>query len=180
MHGSGISVILFVVIIAFSLYRRFSRTIQWAPLQSNRFVTRAVVWSLLLLVPFLEYKAIPMTAYFYYAGGLVLGVALGFVAIRMARFESRNGQWHYRMNRWIGGLVILIFLLRILTNYLGMAKGLAQVGGTGTSSYSVYASDPYSLGLFTLVFSYYASTGWLLIKKTKVMPAGSDQVEPSP
>lgn len=165
----SMSVVLIVLLLGFSLYRRVSRTVRFVPLHKQRLGLRTGLWVVLLLLPLLEYHALPGIVYLWYGLGLALGVGLGIVAMRTARFEKRDGTWFYRMNLWIGGVVTLLFIARVLVNFSGEQGGLGDTQAALSASPTNILSDGSSLGLFALVFAYYACTGLLLYRKAQTL-----------
>lgn len=109
----------------------------------------------------------PAGSYLWYAGGLVLGIVLGLIAMRTVRYENRGGIWHYRMNLWIGAIVTLLFVGRVLVDFSGDQALISSSAAGAAPVQPNIASDGSSLGLYALVFSYYAYTGVVLYLKAR-------------
>ncbi|MCY0875503.1 MAG: hypothetical protein OWT28_04435 [Firmicutes bacterium] len=162
------SIVIIVLLLGYSLYRRVSRTVRFIPLQSRRLLTRTVIWLLLLvLIPVLQASVVPTAVFLWYAVGLVLGVVLGGIAMRTVRYEERGGVMHYRMNLWIGAIVTLLFLARLLTDFSTDGSLLQSGAQSPTAPAPSLLSDGSSLGLFALVFAYYAFTGIMLYLRAR-------------
>lgn len=169
MSQSTSTILIMVVVIGFSLYRRSMRMVRFMPLRINGLLFRWIIMVLLILVELITGAIVPGYPYRLYILGIALGAVLGVIAGRMAVFEQQpDGKWRYRMNRWLGSAVILLLILRIALSYSTMSQDVSQTqvatGKAGTHLLS-YTQDPYAIGLIALVLTYYAVSVFVIWRK---------------
>lgn len=96
------------VFIVYRLFQRVRRTFSWQPLRLGKLRTFTVIFGVIGLL-FLVEGAFHTTSLISDLIGAVLGAILAYYAAGLTRFELHSGQWSYRTNVWIGGLVTLLF-----------------------------------------------------------------------
>jgi len=113
MASSPVVPILFGGLIIWSIYRRIRRNIGRQKLRPRRIITSIVIFSVLSLV-FVGMSLQQMNMLAAIGGGLLLGVGLGFVGLRLTRFESTGEGHFYTPNTPIGVGLSVLFISRIL------------------------------------------------------------------
>jgi len=104
--------ILFGGLIAWSIYRRVRRNIGRQPLRPAR-ITISIVIFLLVSVVFIGMALQQIHLLLGIGGGLLLGVALGFVGLRLTKFETTEAGHFYTPNTQIGIALSLLFIGRM-------------------------------------------------------------------
>jgi hypothetical protein len=106
--------------------------------------------------------------------GILIGVILAYYGAVMTRFEERDGRCYYRPSTWIGSLVTVIFLGRVLYriyemytpgNLGGSQGGLTLTDRLATMGYN--ADAPWTSGLLLVMFAYYVMYYIILLRKQK-------------
>jgi hypothetical protein len=105
--------VLFGGLIAWGIYRRVRRNIGRQQLRPRRITFSIVVFSLVsLLIIGMSLQQLHLMLGI--VGGLVLGVMLGFVGLRLTRFETNAEGHFYTPNTHIGVALSLLFAGRML------------------------------------------------------------------
>jgi MFS family permease len=108
--------ILFGGLIAWSIYRRVRRNIGRQRLRPRRAVISIIVLTLvsaLLLSASLQNSRLLLGI----GGGLLLGVLLGIIGLRLTRFETTDEGHFYTPNAHIGVVISLLFIGRLAYRY---------------------------------------------------------------
>lgn len=164
MHGTtGVTLVLAVALIIFLRLRR-AVTRQLASTPRLLFRT-LILFGLLALVA----AGAPFSPPLLVAGlvGLVLGVGIGILGIRLTAFEDGPGAVYYRPNLYLGLGVLALFLLRLVWRVEMVAQIVQSPGPlepANGAAFGQYASDPVTLLLFVIYIGYYITfnTGVLL------------------
>jgi hypothetical protein len=104
--------LLFAGLIAWSIYRRVRRNIGRQKLRPRRITISIVILSVVSVLLFslaLPYPQLLLGI----SGGLLLGVPLGFVGLRLTRFETTDEGHFYTPNTQIGIALSLLFIGRL-------------------------------------------------------------------
>ncbi len=133
--------ILFGGLIAWSIYRRVRRNIGRQKLRSRRIIFSIVIFSLASLVLIAVSLQLPKLL-LGISGGLVLGVLLGFVGLRLTKFETIDEGHFYTPDTRIGIALSLLFVGRMLYRFWA----LRNVSATE------YTPPPFQSALTFLVF----------------------------
>jgi hypothetical protein len=156
--------IVFPALYAWAAYRRIRRNIGRQPFQPTRKMVRIGILSL-VGAGFLYGAAAAHASLAVEGGlvGLVLGAALGFVGLRLTRFESTPEGLFYTPNIYIGVGLSALFIGRLIYRFIvigqvtaGPAAGTASVP-PGTNPFAVIAANPLTLAIFTLLVGYYVT-----------------------
>ena len=138
-------------VLAWVLYRRVRRNFGPQAWQPKRTWFRLVLIALVALVlavaaVFVPHALLPM------AGGVAVGVLLGWVGLRHTHAEWRDGVRTYIPNPWVGGLLTLVLVFRMIWRFThgGGIQGAQQQPSVLTMAiaaalvaYTLY----YSIGL---------------------------------
>jgi hypothetical protein len=108
--------ILFGGLIAWSIYRRVRRNIGRQPLRPRRIITSIVIFSVVGVL-FLAMSVTQINLLLGIGGGLALGVALGFLGLRLTKFETTDAGHFYTPNTPIGVGLSILFVGRLLYRF---------------------------------------------------------------
>ncbi len=139
-------------IVAFGIYRRVRRNIGRQPLIARRQIFRMVIFTLICgLLAFLH--PLQPVAEAYMGSGFLVGVVVGWFALRHTEFEATPQGYFYTPHLYIGIAVTALFVGRILYR-VALLYGMT---GAGSAATPVPASDgnPLTLGILFLTASYY-------------------------
>jgi len=105
--------LVFGGLIAWGIYRRVRRNIGRQPLRPNRIIVSLVVLSLVTILVLVGALAFPklLTGV---AVGIVLGGLLGFVGLRLTKFETTDQGHFFVPNMYIGLTLSLLLVGRVL------------------------------------------------------------------
>lgn len=112
--------------------------------------------------------------------GLVVGILVGWVGLRLTRFEHLAAGLYYTPNRYIGLGVFGVFLARLVYKIAPLAaagglNGQAVGGGGAGASLSQYGgSDPLTAAAYCLLAGYYAFYYTALLLRAR---SGADPTE---
>jgi hypothetical protein len=113
MASSPVVPILFGGLFIWSIYRRVRRNIGRQKLRLRRIITSIVILSVASLI-FLGMASQQINLLTGIGGGLLLGVGLGFVGLRLTRFETTAEGHFYTPNTPIGVGLSVLFIGRVL------------------------------------------------------------------
>jgi hypothetical protein len=114
--GQVVPYFVFGGLIAWSIYRRVRRNIGRQPLRPRRIIVSIVIFSVLGLA-FLAMSLLRLHLLLGIGGGLALGVALGFVGLRLTKFETTDAGHFYTPNTPIGVGLSVLFVGRVLYRF---------------------------------------------------------------
>jgi hypothetical protein len=150
--------LIIVAFIAWRVFYRVRRSIGKQTVRKKRLVVRIVIYSVLGVASAVGGLFRPIVL----AGlgvGLLLGVPLALVGLRLTRFENALGRQFYTPNPYIGAAVSLLFIIRLFYR-------ISEISGAAEQSPRHPASmlSPLTFGLFGLLAGYYVAyyTGILL------------------
>jgi hypothetical protein len=102
---------------AWSIYRRVRRNIGRQPLHPRRAIKSIVILSLISAV--IIYTSMQNTNLLLgFGGGILLGALLGFVGLKLTRFEITDEGHFYTPNTHIGVALSVLFVGRIAYKYV--------------------------------------------------------------
>lgn len=164
-------VIIIAAIILFSIYRRVRRNIGWQPLNSRKIKFRTTIFLIFGLI-FLAagaFKPISLISDFV---GILIGMGLAYYSGGMTRFEQRDGNWYYRPNTWIGSIVTVIFLGRLIYRFynlylLGSLSGIQSGQPDSFQKMSNMTGSSWTTGLLLIMFAYYVYYYIILLRNHK-------------
>ena len=107
-----VPILLLVGIFAWSIYRRVRRNIGRQPLHPRRAITSITILSLVtvLIVGTSLQNANLLLGF---GGGILLGALLGFVGLKLSRFETTDEGHFYTPNTYIGVALSVLFVGRV-------------------------------------------------------------------
>ncbi|WP_276353272.1 hypothetical protein [Cohnella caldifontis] len=148
----------------YRIYRRVLRNLTWQPLSVKSLTVYTVLFGVVGLLFFAEgaSHAVSLISDFV---GILLGAALAAVSAANTRCEQQGGQWKYRTNPWIGGLVIVLFIGRLVFRVYQLIETDAfSEGASGTLS---AMAGGWTSGLLLVLFAYYVVYNSLLLRRAK-------------
>src|SRR5471030_201350 len=133
---------------AWSIYRRVRRNIGRQPLRPSRGIRSIVILSLVrVLIAVTSSQNTNLLAGF--GGGLLLGALLGFVGLKLTRFETTDAGHIYTPNTHIGIVISALFVGRIAYRFIVLGDA-----ATAQNSPQPFQS-PLTLFIFGLTVGYY-------------------------
>jgi cytochrome b561 len=154
MHNPSLVLFVLVPLIAWRMYRRVRRLIGRQPSIARRHWTASVLFPLVVLLLAMAGLAgpAPETSVGALAGGVLAGVALGIVGLRMTRFEVTEQGLFYTPNAHIGvGLSVLLICRVAWRIFQGFEGSFAP------ESADALGSSPLTLLVFGMLAGYYAT-----------------------
>jgi len=140
--------IVFGGLIAWSIYRRVRRNIGRQPLRPVRIIISIVILTLVSLL-FCGMAIHSPHLLLGIIGGLSLGVALGFVGLRLTKFETTNEGHFYTPNTSIGVALSLLFVGRMMYRFWAVRNFTAAPASPPPFQ------SPLTFFIFGLIAGYY-------------------------
>ena len=99
---------------AWSIYRRVRRSIGRQPLRQNRSIVRLVILCIVSLVIILVGFFLNLKILAGFGGGLLPGILLGFLGLKLTRFETTEEKHFYVPDTRIGVALSLLLAGRVI------------------------------------------------------------------
>jgi hypothetical protein len=148
MSSAHLIPILLIGLIAWRFYRRVRRNIGRQRLHPRRAVTSIIILSVVsILIVGTSLRNANLLLGF--GGGLLVGIALGFVGLRLTRFETTEQGHFYTPNTHIGIAVSLLLVGRITYRFM-ILRDVSTA-----SHHPPPMQSPLTLLIFGLVVGYY-------------------------
>ena len=147
---------LFIPLILFALYRRVRGTFGRQLIKRRR-----LKWRIGILSIALPMMAIPALFRLDIAAGIILGAligaALGFLGLRLTRFEiTPDGQEFYTPSTYIGAGLMAILVGRLVYRFVSMdPMAAAAAQQAPVDPLNAVHGSPLTLGVVTLLLGYY-------------------------
>ncbi|GEO24596.1 hypothetical protein AAC03nite_03810 [Alicyclobacillus acidoterrestris] len=171
--GNHASLLIFALLILFIFYRRIRRNIGFQVLRTRQMMTRSIIF-MVIGVLLLAATIVHPICYISDAIGICIGLVLAFFAIRTTQFQYQNERWTYRPNVWVGSIVIVMFLARIVYAFYYAYHTAAVHPGAGSPvAQNPYIGDPWTSGIIFILFAYYPCYFLFLVRKEKHLELGS-------
>jgi hypothetical protein len=139
--------ILFGGLIAWSIYRRVRRNIGRQKVRPVRSIISIVIISLVTVLLIAISAQFP-NLLLALGGGILPGAALGFVGLRLTKFEVIEGKNFYTPNTYIGVALSLLFVGRMLYRFWSLHEVVAH-------NQPPLFQSPLTFFVFGLVAGYY-------------------------
>lgn len=140
--------ILFAGLFAWSIYRRVRRNIGRQKLRPRRITVSIIILSAVSLL-LISVSAPHPHLLLGIGGGLLLGVPLGFVGLRLTRFETSAEGHFYTPNTQIGIGLSLLFIGRLAYRFWAVRDVVAAPNGPPPFQ------SPLTYFIFGLIAGYY-------------------------
>ena len=141
------------VLICWRIFRRVRRLIGRQPVRRRSLTVTAVLFVFLIVVLALS-SLRSQVLIEGLASGVVVGIALGWLGLKLTVFERTDAGYFYVPNTLLGVVVSLLFVGRLI--YRFAAVGLAT-GNFDPSALGAFHTSPLTLAAFGLVAAYYAT-----------------------
>jgi len=165
MTPNVIAPLVVAPLIVWRLYARTRRNFGRQPIQPKRMWTRVAIFSVVTLLVATQGLLDPRLAIGLTAG-LLGGVALGMLALKLTRFEIDGRNDCYFPNPWIGMALTALFLGRLLYRLMVLYPQISQGAASG---YASFQRSPLTLVILGLLLGYYiAYYAGLLIHHRRV------------
>ncbi|GAB2554027.1 DUF1453 domain-containing protein [Rhodanobacter koreensis] len=174
--------LIMLPLLAWIVWRRVSRQFGRQPIRRKRMIARIVVFSVIgVLLALSGFHRVELAGGLF--GGVLIGGALGLLGIRLTRFEVDPVKGDcYVPNPWIGALLTVLLLGRLLWRFMVVLPQMqqvsamtTQVGGYPGSPMGGYASSPLTMLVIGLLVGYYiVYFGGLLIHHRRFQQAHPD------
>ncbi len=148
MTSPSVMPILFGGLMAWGIYRRIRRSIGRQPLRPRRIIVSIVILSVISIVIFSLSLLLPKLM-LGLGGGLLLGALLGFVGLRLTKFETTETGHFYTPNTHIGIVLSMLFVGRMAYRFWVMRDA------TAASNSPPPFQSPLTLFIFGLTAGYY-------------------------
>lgn len=157
-------------LIVWRLYARMRRNFGRQPIQPKRMWMRVVIFSVITLLVAAQGIIDPRLAEGLTAG-LVGGVVLGMIALKLTRFEIDGQNDCYFPNPWIGLALTALLLGRLLYRLMVLYPQMSPATAGG---YAAYQRSPLTMMILGLLLGYYiAYYAGLLIHHRRVRGAAT-------
>jgi hypothetical protein len=145
---------LLVPLFGYRLYRRFRANFGRQPVQHTRMVVLLVILAVVVAI-FLLGALRSTPALEAAAGGLIAGVLVGVLGLRLTRFESDEKGRYYTPNSYIGAAVTLLLVGRIVYRMVSMYSMPQLAPAPGTDPFAAMTQSPLTLAMLMLTLGYY-------------------------
>ena len=157
--------LIFVPLVGFALYRRFKTTFGRQRVAPRRMIARMVLLSVVSIL--LIATGVPTTGSMTAAGaGLVLGLALAGLGLRLTTFEVTSEGRFYVPSGWLGLTVTALFLGRLVARLFTVSERLASARA-GESPLAGLQRSPLTVALFFLLAGYYVAFYAGILRRTR-------------
>ncbi|WP_028548447.1 hypothetical protein [Paenibacillus sp. UNC451MF] len=173
------------IFIMYRIFMRIRRNLSWQQLNPGRMQVVTVIFTLIGLIFLLE-GTFQISSVISDIIGILAGIILAYFGALLTQLEKRNGHWFYRPNLWIGGLVTVIFIGRLIYRIVGIFStdplGTATPGNHLASS-MLSTGSGWTSGLMLIMFAYYVTYNLILLRKQKfvrsqnVIRTGSSRIK---
>ena len=143
-----------IAFIAWRVYWKFRRSIGRQRFVAARSWLSVTLFPLLLVLMAVSLRFQPPAMELSLAGGLVLGAALGFVGLRLTRFEIAADGLYYVPSAHLGIALSALLVARIAYRYLSAS---ATTGDPGPPAPVAMHLTPLTLALVGMLAGYYVT-----------------------
>lgn len=144
-------------LVAFMVWRRVRRQFGRQPIRRSRMIVRvAILGVVVLLVALAGLRDARLLEGL--AGGLLGGIVLGLVGLRLTRFErGSDGRDLYLPNPWVGATVTALLVGRLAWRFLVLMPHAGTAGPMVAPTTPQWGNSPLTLLVVGLMIGYYIS-----------------------
>jgi membrane protein CcdC involved in cytochrome C biogenesis len=135
-------------LVAWGIYRRVRRNIGRQPLRPRRITVSIVIFSVVSVL-FIFVSLQNLHLLLGIVGGLLLGVLLGFVGLRLTKFETTDQGHFYTPNTHIGVVLSGLLVGRVLYRFWVLRNSVTATG------HPPPFQSPLTFLIFGLIAGYY-------------------------
>jgi CDP-diglyceride synthetase len=167
MSSHVLVAVAIAALIFWRLYYRMRRNFGRQPIRTRRMWTRVGILGAVTLLIVASEGFVAPRLLAGLAGGLVCGVALGMVALKLTRFEIDGRNDCYYPNVWVGLALTALFVGRLAYRFMVLWPQMQHAAAAGGPTWE---RSPLTLLILGLLLGYYLSyyTG-LLIHHRRVL-----------
>ena len=174
MDPKIITPVLMAALVIWMIYRRMRRTFGRQKVSETRIWVRigifAVVGGIFLMT---SLRNPPLLSALL--GGLICGVALGYLGLRHTQFEVTPEGRFYTPHTYIGLTVTVLFLGRILYRFLTLHFDAQNVAAADQNPFAGYQNNPLTTAIFGVLIGYYILFNLGVLRKTKELTVAPQQ-----
>ena len=142
------------VFVGWRIYRRVRRLIGRQPVRPARLTATAILFPLLVVLVALPGLRDSVMLEGVVAG-VIGGIALGWIGLRLTRFEATPEGWFYRPNTALGVAISLLFVGRLVYRFGSI---YVASGNLDPATLQNFGRSPLTVALLGLVAAYYATS----------------------
>ncbi|WP_442598574.1 hypothetical protein [Neobacillus sp. D3-1R] len=181
MNQHFIAILCILLLVAFSIYRRIRRNIGWQELNTRKLVTRTIIFLVIGLIFLSGALTHPISLISDFVG-IAIGAFLAFYGAGLTHYEVRGQKWYFQPNVWIGSLVTVLFLGRMMFRFYKIYE-MGLMSGNGITPVSppndlnqmnMYVGNSWSSGLVLIMFAYYVVYFILILLKEKKLKLSTE------
>ena len=141
-------------LIGYRMYLRLRANFGRQPIQPTRKKARLVILSLVVVLFFwvASHSAPALEAA---TGGLIAGVLLAVLGVRLSRFEADSTGSYYTPNAYIGAAVTFLLIGRLVYRMFSMYSMPQMAPPPGTDPFAAMTRSPLTLAMVMLTVGYY-------------------------
>lgn len=172
-HHAPVSLLTVALIafVAWRVYRRFRRSIGRQRFVAAKAWLSVTLFPLVLVFVAVSLRFQPPVMGLSLAGGLVLGVALGVLGLRLTRFEVAADGFYYVPSARLGIALLTLLVARIVYRYI-----TAAAPGSDPAAPVAMHLTPLTLALVGMLAGYYVTYAMGLlrwsVRHRRTQPAG--------
>jgi hypothetical protein len=178
MDPKIITPIVVIALAIWAVYRRMRRTFGRQKVSEKRLWVRigifAAVGGIFLMASLRNPSLLEALL-----GGLICGVALGYLGLRHTQFEVTPEGRFYTPHTYIGLTVTALFLGRILYRFTALNYGAQNSAPADQNPFASYQNSPLTTAIFGVLIGYYMLFNLGVLRKTKVLTMATQQ-QPGP
>jgi hypothetical protein len=144
-------------LMAFLVWRRARRQFGRQPVRRGAMIARVAI--LVMVAGLVSLAGLRDQRLFEgLAGGLLGGIALGLLGLRLTRFErSADGRDVYLPNPWIGATITAVLVGRLAWRFLVLVPHAGATGPLAAATAPQWGNSPLTLLVVGLMIGYYVS-----------------------
>ncbi|MHC1480682.1 DUF1453 domain-containing protein [Frateuria aurantia] len=163
-----------VVVIALLLYRRLRSHFGRQPVKLGRMRARIVIMTCVAALFAVNSISMPHLLAGLMAG-LVGGGLMALVGLRLTRYERAPDAMYYIPNPWIGGVLTLLLVGRLVWRLLIAVPAAVQHAPPAHGP--VLGNSPLTLAVFGLTLGYYAVYYFGIVRRSgQILPLGPEPI----